>query len=363
MRVLQCDSFYRIYLDQFYCQWADLSGARYHEIYRGLLEGHNCGVHILQPVQDMESGQRLVVLNDRVSQAQWAEERQLRVRDAGDILLAQAEEYQSEVLYVNDVSQVDHRTLSHLPSCVKSKVLWHAGPWHDYNFEAYDLCLSNYPPYVERWRASGLRAAYFSPSHDPVMAQAVAGGVRPIDVAFAGSLSGHHKRRKALLEVVSTVLKDAHLHFALLAPRWRPLMDRGPLRRISLPIPYLPPDLNAVCHAPVFGRQLYDLFGRAKIVLNVTPEISDQHRVNMRVFEAMGCGACMLGELGVYPPGLEEGQDFVGFEDGEEVVPLIAELLANPQRTAQIGAHGARKVASLYSKEDQWKRFCGLVAA
>lgn len=87
-----------------------------------------------------------------------------------------------------------------------------------------------------------------------------------------------------------------------------------------------------------------DLFPRARLVLN----IAERGDLNYRVFEALGCGACLLTprighglsdlfedgvDLFTYPPG-----------DAKAVAELARRLLSEPETRARVAASGFAKV-------------------
>jgi hypothetical protein len=248
-----------------------------------------------------------------------------------------------------------------LPGCVKKTICYHAGPWVNFDFAAFDLCLSNHPAYIRRWKREGVNAAHFDPSHDPAMVEYAVRDDRPIDIAFVGTCSGNYKRRQALLNELAALADECQLHFSLTHPDFRPWVDLRVIRRIPSPFPYLPEPLRSVAKPPVFGRDLYELFGKAKVVLNVATDICGVYRGNMRCFEAMGCGACMLSDEGIYPEGMKSGEHFLGYEDGVEALQIAREILRRPNDARKVGRKGAAMLACEYSKTRQWSIFEQLV--
>ena len=68
-----------------------------------------------------------------------------------------------------------------------------------------------------------------------------------------------------------------------------------------------PDAIAEIAKPPVFGRQLYELIGSSKIVLNGAIDMAGTDRGNMRCFEAMGCGALLVSDAGGYPDGMQPG--------------------------------------------------------
>ena len=120
--------------------------------------------------------------------------------------------------------------------------------------------------------------------------------------------------------------------------------------------------IASVARPPVFGRQLYELIGRSKIVLNGAIDMAGRDRGNMRCFEAMGCGALLVSDAGNYPDGMVPGATIESYDSPEGAVELVRESLDNWPVRAKMAAEGRRQVAELYAKSVQWKSFIDLVA-
>jgi glycosyltransferase involved in cell wall biosynthesis len=355
VRLLQFNGFYGDYLRAFHAR--QRVGLTYAESVQGLLADRFDATHILAPVYQGDDSCQLVIANDAITQGRWAAEQGLRTRDLEEILLAQIEAHRADVIYDLDPKRFDSAFLRRLPGGVKRKVVWHAAPFGREDYSAFDLRLSNFAHYVAEWRRAGQNAEYFNPAYDPVMAKYGANEDRPIDLCFAGSYTADHRTRNQLLSRFATLADRYRVVFFLLHPPFRPWVNVRFVRRLPSPFSYLPPEIRAVKQPAVFGRALYEAFSRAKIVLNASIGVAGTARGNMRCFEAMGCGACMLGDVGNYPPGFKDGVNFVAYRDADEAVQKAVELLEKPELTRQIGRQGARMIATEFSKEAQWQAF------
>jgi Glycosyl transferases group 1 len=93
----------------------------------------------------------------------------------------------------------------------------------------------------------------------------------------------------------------------------------------------------------VFGRQLYELIGSSKIVLNGAIDMAAADRGNMRCFEAMECGALLLSDEGNYPEGMDGRQTISTYESGIECVARIEDSLNNWVETKRKPTEGETK--------------------
>jgi hypothetical protein len=363
MRLFQVSGFYGRYLDDFYGRNPDHRGLSYAELRDRLLMDRFDGSHLLEPVQQHDPSARWAVRNDAVSQLKWARENGLKSQDLDEILLSQIEEHRAEVLYASDISFWGRDFARRLPGGVKRRVCWHAAPLGNEDLSAFDLLLTSHPPYIGLWRNNGLNAAEFYPSHDPAMEPYASRDNRPIDVCFVGTYSGLHHRRNELVRAMASLSDRYSVVLALLHPRFRPLLNIRGLRRIPSFIPYLPKELRKLAVPPVFGLRLYELLSRSKIALNGAWGGAGRYKRNMRCWEAMGCGACMLSDEGEYPEGMVAGEHFIAYTSAEDAAGKAERLLAEPEGARAIGRKAALMVASLYSKHQQWTRFQELVGS
>lgn len=362
MRVLQFHTFYRGYLDYFDKKYPDARTSSSSDRLALLLSDRFMAVHILAPAYRGDPDFRFVVSNDDISQRRWAAERQFPARNLTDILLAQIEEHQAEVIYSLNPVPYTADFLRRLPGCVKHTVCWMASPINGADLSGYTLRVCNFPNFLDDWKAKGWRSAWFDPAFDPIMANYATNQDRPIDIAFVGQYSRLHQTRNVLLERLATLGDRFRVTFSLLHPRWRPLSDLRGLRRIPTFVPYLPKQIRKVAQSAEFGIGAYELLSRSKIVLNAAIDVAGCFRGNMRCFEVMGCGACMVSDQGIYPPGFTPGEHFETFANAENACQIIESLLAQSQKREGIAKSGHDFVASSFAKEEQWRRFVKLVS-
>lgn len=327
-----------------------------------LIEDGCNGVHVLEPISLGATGAFLTCAADARLQKAWAKENGLSdSATPDDVVLAQIEHARAEVFYTQAPYCYGPEFLKRLPGSVRVRVGWHSPPAPVGDISGFDLIVNNFPRSLAEYAKQGVRTAYFTPSFDPVMADYCDNKDRPIDVVFVGGYSRHHRQRAAVLEAVADLRTEHRIVYAL---------DCGRLTRLAeTPFGFLPSfspharpkSVRAVSGAPVFGRAMYDLFSRAKIVLNGAVDSAAGDRGNMRCFEAMGGGALLLSDSGRYPDGMEDGRTMVVYEDANDAVRRIRDVLTMPEKAASIAAAGLMLMKAEYSKSQQWARFQSLL--
>jgi hypothetical protein len=113
--------------------------------------------HILLPVVQRAEWAFFTNGDDDVVQRVWARERGLSRRASlGDILKAQIEEHRADVFYNLDATGWDASFIKSLPGCVKHVIAWHAAPFRNVSFTAYDLVVNNMPSITCGNRRAGM---------------------------------------------------------------------------------------------------------------------------------------------------------------------------------------------------------------
>jgi glycosyltransferase involved in cell wall biosynthesis len=302
--------------------------------------------------------------NDEFTQRVWARENGLSDKATlAEILLAQIEFHHTEVFYNTDPVLFGTDFVHRLPGCVRKAITWRNIPTPGADFSAYDLVLCNSQSLLKVYKEKGWNGAYFSPAHDPVMDEYATSRDRPIDVLFVGGYSRHHMRRAEVLEAVARLRSRYRIEYCLARSRFTRLAE-SPLGHL-LPLGKYrrPGDIRAVSRDPIYGRDMYALIAKSKIVLNGTIDMSGADRGNIRCFEAMGCRSLLLSDEGVYPDGMVGGETLVTYQSSADVVAKLEELLQGPSVMNGIADAGYQMVSNQYSKGRQWADFQLLVSS
>ncbi|MBR0694872.1 glycosyltransferase [Bradyrhizobium lablabi] len=318
--------------------------------------------HILKPVLDGSPDAFFTNGDDEVLQRQWARAQGIPGHPALEaILLAQIENHGTEVFYNLDPVRYPSTFIARLPGSVKRTLCWRAAPSGNADLTAYGAVLGNFPSILESWRSKGCRAELFFPAIDPVMAE-YGHGERPIDVLFVGGYSRHHRARGRTLEQVANLAASHRIVFCLDASRLTRLAESAIGRLLPLQTHRRPDAIANIARPPVFGRDLYELIGSSKIVLNGAIDMAGSDRGNMRCFEAMGCGALLLSDAGRYPEGMEAGVTMEIYDTPEQAAKVTAQCLRDWPRPAAIAARGRSRLDETYNKASQWAHFVNLAA-
>jgi len=328
----------------------------------GFLDHRYGALHFLAPVLNGDSTAFLTNGDDDLLQRTWAREMGMpRKVSLVDILLAQVESHRTEVFYNLDPIRYGNDFVRKLPGCVRKTVAWRAAPSPGADFSEYDLLVCNFPSLLQSYQDQGWTAEYFAPAHDPVMDEYAGNDERAIDVLFVGGYSRHHTRRAAVLKAVAALRGRYRIEFCLGRSRLTRLAESAAGYLTLMGRHRRSRAVRAVSREPVYGRDLYALISRSKIVLNGAIDMSGQDRGNMRCFEAMGCSALLLSDAGLYPMGMRDGETLLAYSSPSQARELVERVLSDWGCYREVARRAHRMVRSLYSKEHQWHEFNRLV--
>jgi glycosyltransferase involved in cell wall biosynthesis len=331
---------------------------------RAFLDFREQAPHTLLPVDQGAEWAFFTNGDDIDVQRVWAREHGLGSRASQqDILKAQIEQHRADVFYNLDATGWGGDFIKGLPGCVKKVIAWHAAPFQNAPLAEYDLVVCNFPSILARLEQQGCRTAYFFPAYDPELAPFAARRDRVVDVLFVGGYSRHHLKRAAILEAVAKLLGEFNVVYHLDRSRLCRLAESPLGQFLPLAKHRRPRAIREVTREPVFGRDYYEVLSSAKIVLNGAIDMAGADRGNMRCFEALGSGALLLSDQGIYPEGMTDGETIVTYGSAEQAVQQIRTLLSAAGERTRIAQAGHEMISTRYSKEVQWKRFEALVAS
>lgn len=320
-------------------------------------------LHYLLPIVEGDPDGFFTNGDDEVLQRTWATEHGLPAKCTMDeILQAQIEEHKTEVFYNLDPMRYGSEFVKRLPGSVRYSLAWRAAPSPGADFSAYSRVMNNFPSILETYRRFGWSVAYFTPAHDPVMNDYSKRIDRPIDILFVGGYTRHHQKRALILEAIARLSDRYSIRYHLERSRMTQLAETPlgiwpPLGRYRRP-----PEIRDISAPPVFGLDLYEALSKAKIVLNGAIDMSGQDRGNMRCFEAMGCGALLFSDSGIYPQGMVNDSNMLTYNDPADVESRMQKALADPVRLSELASNGLDMIRRTYSKKAQWDRFIEILS-
>src|SRR5215471_12780350 len=355
MKLLRIIAVYSRYAQQFYAARPGLAEQSY-SLQKRILDQDHFGVgnslsHGLEPL-----GYEVTEVYPTLEplQAAWRREHGLKDGSAEDCVMAQAKEFQPEVIYFEfyDAALLQ-RIRSEVPSVrlvlgCEGSALSAGRAWRH-----LDCILSCAPESVERLRSLGVRSELLSHAFDGEIPNCLGPTQDPIIASFIGSIVRrnhfHIERERVLLELVKRL--PVQIFSPTLGARWQDYvkvaaagsayLGMGALKAARLSeyakrhsqlvqtaerlasVPRLPVNATLAKHMRpgVYGLKFYQTIHDSTISINIHADSSPKYASNMRLFEATGVGSCLLTD---WKPNLdslfETDYEVVSYRSPEEAV-------------------------------------------
>jgi spore maturation protein CgeB len=355
LRVLIADTYYPAFVAAHYADRPGLAAAPYGEQLRSLLDRRfGTGDAYSRELARLGHEAADVIVSCEQLQAAWAREHGLVLHDplrraaAGAptragimarqallhrVALAQIRAARPDVLYVQDLWFFGRRELDAIRSAgvlVVGQIASEPPP--PARLQGFDLVLTSFPHYVDRFRALGVPSEYLAIAFDQTIAELVdvsPAAERPHGAVFVGGVNPRvHPAGTALLErLCERVELEVWGYGRDELPPWSPLRERH--------------------RGEAWGLDMYRVLAKSKVVVNRHIEAAEGFANNMRLFEGTGSGAALVTEAA---PNLAElfepGAEVASYADEEELVNRIDQLLEDDSRRVAMATAGQRRTLS-----------------
>jgi hypothetical protein len=323
MRVLIVDTCYEAFLDSHYAT-PGLRARPYAEQWRALMDTFfgtaDAYSHYLGE-QGHEAHE--VVVNCAALQEAWGREH--NVEGTGEtVLAAQVEDFRPDVVYLQNLHVLTDDFLGGL----RRKGILVAGqiaseaPSAE-RLRMYDLLLTSFPHFVERFRDLGVDAEYFRIGFDPRVLDRLGRLPAEHDVVFVGALNNvrHRRGNQAIAR----------------AARALPLEVWGYDLRGWLPWS----TLRRRYRGEAWGIDMFRVLGSSRIALNRHIGVAGQYANNMRLYEATGVGALLLTDAKANLHELfDVGNEVLAYRDADDLVAQARAVLADEDARREIADAG-----------------------
>lgn len=350
MRVLIVDTCYPAFLDAHYATRPSLAEQEYESQWRALMDRcfgtFDAYSHHLRPLGH-EAHE--VVANCAPLQAAWAREHGL-ASDATDVLLAQLRAFAPDVVYVQDVHFPSDDVLTGFRDVARLVVGQIASPPpRAERLQRFDLLLTSFPHFVDRFRSLGIDSEYFRLGFDSRVAARLdreSSVVPRHDVVFVGALNRtQHRRANGLLAKAARGVPIDFWGYGMRGwPPWSPVRRRH--------------------HGEAWGIDMYRVLRGSRIALNRHIGVAGEYANNMRLFEATGVGSLLLtddkanlGEL------FEPGKEVVTYQTADDLVERARYYLANDEERRAIAAAGQRRTLREHGYDTRMAELAALLKA
>jgi len=277
-----------------------------------------------------------LVVNCQPLQRAWTKERapklSLRLpleRRAWEMTVVdeQVRQYKPDVLFLQNITYFDPDFVAHIGSYAGLVVGQTAYPldW-SYGFGSYDLIVTSFPHYVERFRNMGVHSAYLALAFEPTILPRLSPRLKHgFDTVFVGGVSTNHERGIRDFEEVSRrVPLGVWGYGADKLPSSSPLYRRH--------------------QGEAWGLHMYNILANSRVALNRHIDVSQNFANNMRMFEGTGVGTCLLTDFKVnVHEFFDPDREIVCYESGMDCMEKALYLLEHERERSQIAQAGQRR--------------------
>jgi hypothetical protein len=363
MKFLVVDTYYPAFLQSFWTRNPDIKSRSYAEQWQTLMaECFGTADYYSTNLKNLGHEATEVVANCPNLQLTWAQEHDIRLHHRicrrkvaslrmpwiekdwyYPVLLEQVEAYSPDIIHFQDPGSADPSFLRAIRPFVRLITAQIACPIPaEADFTQYDLMLSSFPHYVDRFRRQGLQSEYFNLAFEPRLLTRLK-KTQARDVVFVGGISPEHSDRTRFLEQIASRVKMDWWGYGV-----ENLAHDSVLRRSH--------------REPVWALEMYDKLHNARIALNHHIDVAKNCANNMRLFEATGVGSCLVTDfkdnLGDF---FDPGKEVLAYRSAEECIEMISYYLAREEERRPIADAGQARTLKQHTYYHRMEEFVSLV--
>jgi spore maturation protein CgeB len=281
-----------------------------------------------------------VIANHEALQELWARETNWYT---GDRLEAQVAAFDPEVVFLQDVGYVKARQITDWKRAGRLVAAQCSCPWPgDENLRLLDCVFTSFPHYVERFKVLGIpRVEYMPLAFDLRMLIECIEPERDLDICFVGGL-GRESHWKYGTDVMEAVAQRFGKRF-----HWYGYGIENVSQKSAL---------YDCWRGFAWGRQMYSLYSRSKIVITRHGEVAQGFTNNLRVFEATGMGALLFTEESPNLQALFPRGTVVSYSGIDDLCFAIQHYLDHEDEARRIAAAGQRHTLENHTYDKRMKQ-------
>lgn len=354
MRVLIVDTCYPAFLASHYSAHPGLERRSYDEQWRALMDTFfGTADSYSHHLRELGHEAHEVVVNAEPLQRAWAGEHgvrrglvdRLRGKTGTELVLAQADWFQPDVVYVQHLSFLSPETLRSLAKRSRLLVgqIASEAPGREH-LDRFDLIVTSFPHYVPMFRELGIAAEYQKLAFDSRVLERLPSSSPRHEAAFVGNLGrAQHARGNELLERAA---------------------ERAPIEFWGYNVDGVPPTSPLVrrYRGEAWGLEMFRVLAESRIAVNRHIDVAGDNANNMRLYEATGVGSLLLtdakenlGEL------FEVGREIVAYRDEDELVEAIEHYLAHEEERAAVAAAGQQRTLREHGYPVRMRELAGIL--
>lgn len=177
----------------------------------------------------------------------------------------------------------------------------------------------------------GIKSEYLRWCFEASIAKELGRRQKKYDIVFVGGYSPHHGQGSKVLEQLAKKIQVDFWGYGE-----QSLSPTSPIRQNF--------------HGQAWGREMYKIFGEAKIVVNRHINVAGNVANNMRMFDVTGMGTLLITDskpnMGEF---FEVGKEVVTYKNGDDLVKKVKYYLDRPNERVAIAKAGQKRTLGDHS--------------
>ncbi len=367
MKFIFVDSYYKSFLTSFYNSFPESTGWSY-EKDKKILFSKKFGTSdfFSYNLNKLGHDAQDIIVNDEILQKKWANENKIIFQKTSliskiqslpyiyrfigkpswiqEIALAQIKEYKPDIVYIQDLSILDTKTLKAVKRNCRLLVGQIASPPPPKKYlKCFDLIITSFPHFVKKFRDMGIKSEYQKLAFEPRILDRIHKQERIYDISFVGSFTPYHFEGTKILEEIA---RHVPIH----------VWGQG----LSFLSPFSP--LRRNYHGEAWGLNMYRALAQSKIIINRHIGISGGYANNMRLYEATGMGALLITD---YKKNLNDlfkvGKEILEYKNTKDLINKINYYLKYDIKREKIAEAGQKRTLKDHTYRVRMRQLIGIL--
>jgi spore maturation protein CgeB len=336
---------------------------------------------------------KCIVANDINLQRKWKSENDLNSEKNSDILFEQVNDFNPDILWIEDLSCLNEDWFMNIRNKIRSVrriVVYHCAPYSKSTLEKMrnvDFVITCTPGLKAGFENEGLRSYLVYHGFDSDLLPTInsVNDTEGLNLVFSGSLitgGSFHNSRITLIESLLNEEIDLALYvtlekeYKIKAKQFIYLLNnfskKLKLERFTDRIPFFEYGRSPITgysdallrsnHQPLYGIDMYNLFNKSKIVLNIHIGVAGEYAGNMRLFEVTGVGSCLLTDNKKNLNDLfDVDKEVVGYDNPDDCINKVKWLLENESQRKEIAHQGQKRTLESHTVADRCKSIIEII--
>lgn len=357
MRFFIVDTYYKIFLNNFYNKNPEIKNANYAKQKKLLLaEQFGTADFYSKNLESLSHKAEEFIANNEILQRQWAKENNIKYRKShfqkipkiryyfeGNwkerILEAQIKLFKPDIIYIQNLSFLAPKFLEKIKKYTKLLVGQIACPLPPDNYlKPYHLIISSFPHFVKRFKNKGIKSEYLKIGFKKNILDKLKKTDKKYDAVFVGGISEHHDK---ITETFEYLVKN-NIPIDFWGYGFEKLLPNSPIRNKH--------------HGKAWALDMYNLLYNAKISINRHIDAAENNANNMRLYESTGVGTMLITDLKDNLNELFEiGKEIETYSSKEELAKKIKYYLTHEDERKRIAQAGQQRTLKDHTYEKRMK--------